>query len=205
MPTRVPYRPLPSEEATSSLDGGGACLLVTGAPGAGKSTVSRLVAQALTRSALLRGDFVSRLVVSGHVWALGEPAEEAARQTRLCNDNLVALARNLATAGFTPVIDWVVPGREQLDVFVDGLGDLGLRLLVLDPGGPACRARNEQRAPEEQFFFDGHETLMATMSEEFGELGWWFDTSALTVEETVAHVVADAYALGAGGLGGGGR
>lgn len=193
-----PATPVPAP--TSSLDHGAACLLVTGAPGAGKSTVSRLVAQALTRSALLRGDFVSRLVVSGHVWALGEPADEAARQTRLCNDNLVSLARNLVAAGFTPVIDWVVPDRAQLDVFVDGLGDLGLRLLVLDPGAPTCRARNEERAPEEQFFFDGHEALTAAMRAGFAELGWWFDTSALTAAETAAHVVDDAYALAGRGL-----
>lgn len=193
MPARVPA-------AGSSLDGGAACLLVTGAPGAGKSTVSRLVAEALTRSALLRGDFVSRLVVSGHVWALGEPADEAARQTRLCNDNLVSLARNLRGGGFTPVIDWVVPDRAQLDVYVEGLGDLGLRLLVLDPGGPVCRSRNEERAPEEQFFFDGHEALTGTMRAGFGELGWWFDTSALTPEETAPRVVDHAYDLGGRGL-----
>ena len=61
--------------STQPLDLGRACLLVTGAPGAGKSTVSRLVAASLTRSALLDGYFVSGLVVSGRVWALGEPSD----------------------------------------------------------------------------------------------------------------------------------
>lgn len=180
----------------SSLDHGAACLLVTGAPGAGKSTVSRLVAAALTRSALLRGDDVSRLVVSGHVWALGEPVDEAARQTRLCNDNLITLASRFADAGFTPVIDWVVPDRSQLDLFVEALGPRGLSLVVLDPGGEVCRDRNAQRDPEEQFHFDGHELLVARMRAEFGEIGWWFDTSALTPEETVEQVVDHAYAKG---------
>lgn len=198
--SRPSSTPMPTTSAGSPLDGGGACLLVTGAPGAGKSSVSRLVAEALTRSAFLRGDFVRGLVVGGHVWALGEPADEATRQTRLCNDNLVSLARNLVHGGFTPVIDWVVPDRPQLDVFVEGLGDLGLRLLVLDPGGPVCRARNEERSPEEQFFFDGHEALTASMRAGFGELGWWFDTSALTPEDTAARVVEHAYDLGGRGL-----
>ena len=55
--------------------------------------------------------------------------------------------------------------------------------------------RNEQRDPEEQFLFDGHEALTSSMREGFGDLGWWFDTSALTPEETAEQVVAHAYGL----------
>ena len=61
------------------------------------------------------------MVVSGHVWALGEPADEAARQIRLCHENLCALATNLANAGFTPVIDVVVPDLANLDGFRSAL------------------------------------------------------------------------------------
>ena len=59
--------------ALGSIDYGRACLLITGPPGAGKSTVSALIAQTLTRAALLRGDLVGRLVTSGYVWPLGQP------------------------------------------------------------------------------------------------------------------------------------
>jgi dephospho-CoA kinase len=52
------------------------CLIVTGMPGAGKSTVTRLAAELLPQAARMDGDFVNRLVVSGRVWALGEPADE---------------------------------------------------------------------------------------------------------------------------------
>jgi adenylylsulfate kinase-like enzyme len=177
--------------STNPLGHGRVCLLVTGPPGAGKSTVSRMVAAALKRSALLDGDWVSGLIVSGRVWALGEPADETARQVALCNDNLCSLATNLADAGFTPVIDWVVPNRVQLDVFRRALGDR-LRLIVLDPGTDACPRRDATRPAPEQFLFDGYAELHTSMDDGFGGLGWWFDTSAMAAEPTVEQVLAEA-------------
>ncbi len=126
------------------LDHGRSCLLITGAPGAGKSTVSRLVAMALSRSALLNGDHVNRMIVSGRVWALGEPANEAARQVRLCNENHCGLAVNFADAGFTPVIDWIVPDRQQLDLYREALSPRRQLVVVLAPSIDVCQHRNSQ-------------------------------------------------------------
>ena len=145
MPAHVSYG--------DELDHGRSCLLITGAPGAGKSTVSRLVADALTHAALIDGDVVNRLMVSGRVWALGEPADEAARQVRLCNRNLCELAANFADAGFTPVIDWIIPDRQQLDQYRQVLGPRCLLVVVLAPSIDVCRYRNTIRNPEDQFFF----------------------------------------------------
>lgn len=130
-----------------ALDEGRGILLVTGAPGAGKSTITDLVTRALTRSARLDGFIVSQLVVSGHVWALGEPVDEAARQVRLCHANLCALAGNVADAGFTPVIDTVVPDREQLDHFRDGFGELGWWLDTSGLTAEETAAQILQQAP----------------------------------------------------------
>lgn len=174
------------------LDHGRACLLITGAPGAGKSSVSRLVGMALTRSAVLNGDAVNRMIVSGRVWALGEPADEAARQVRLCNDNLCRLAANFADAGFTPVIDWIVPDRQQLQLYHEALGRRRLLVVVLAPSHDVCRTRNSMRALQEQFLFDGYESLTGSMRSGFGRLGWWFDTSDLTTEETVGRILVEA-------------
>ncbi|MGH4029034.1 AAA family ATPase [Actinomycetota bacterium Odt1-20B] len=161
-------------------------------PGAGKSTVTRRVAERLPRSARLDGDFVSRLVVGGRVGALGEPADEAARQVELCNRNLCALAANFCDAGFTPVIDWVIPDRAQLDFFVSLLPARRVLFVVLAPGIEACRHRNTLRDPRERFSFDGYEDLDAAMKRELGDVGWWFDTSTLTAEESAGRVVEEA-------------
>ncbi|MYW62560.1 AAA family ATPase [Streptomyces sp. SID8379] len=161
-------------------------------PGAGKSTVTRHVAGLLPRSARLDGDVVSRLVVGGRVSALGHPADEAARQVELCNRNLCTLANNVSAAGFTPVIDWVIPDRAQLDFFVSLLSARRVLFVVLTPGIETCRHRNRLRDPRERFDFDGYDDLDAAMQRELGGVGWWFDTSALTAEESADRIIREA-------------
>ncbi len=168
------------------------CLLITGMPGAGKSTISRLVAERLTRSAKVDGDFVTMLIVRGGVWALGEPADEAARQVALMDQNLAALAANFAAAGFTPVLDAVVPTRARVDFYRQALAPLPVLLVVLAPGADVCRYRNTTRPPIEQFDFDGYAELDAQLRSELGDLGWWFDTADLGPDETADRVVAEA-------------
>lgn len=184
-----------TNSADDTIDNGHSCIIVTGAPGSGKSTVTVLVARAFARSALLNGDQISRLIVSGHVWALGDPAEEADRQVRLCNENVCALARNVADSGFTPVIDWIIPDRHQLDYYLDALAPRRVLLVVLPPGIDVCKRRNAVRNPDDQFSFDDYGSLTTSMREGFGTVGWWFDTSRLTPDETASQIITKCSSL----------
>ncbi|GAB2614033.1 AAA family ATPase [Kribbella endophytica] len=166
------------------------CLLVTGMPGAGKSTVTKSVAQRLERSARLDGDELNAMIVKGFVWALGEPADEATRQVELLHRNLCALANNFADAGFTPLIDAMIPSRATLDFFLERLTPR-VQFVVLAPGIDVCRYRNTIRDPADRFDFDGYEALEATMKRELGDAGWWLDTASLTPDQAADLIVRE--------------
>jgi hypothetical protein len=52
------------------------------------------------------------------------------------------------------------------------------------PSGEVCKYRNATRDPDERFAFDRFHQLEADMKHDLGDVGWWFDTSALTPEES---------------------
>jgi adenylate kinase family enzyme len=57
--------------------------LITGIPGAGKTTVAWLLAERLERSVVIEGDLLQGWIASGRVWPGQEPAAEASRQIHL--------------------------------------------------------------------------------------------------------------------------
>lgn len=163
--------------------------IVTGMPGAGKSTVSRLVAAALPRAVRIGADDLNAMIVSGAVWPLGHPADEAERQVELCYRNLGALAHNFTASGFATIVDCVLPDGDHLDRLLRQLPQQRARLVVLAPGEAACRDRNAARSTDEQFDFDGYRELDATMRVGFGDQGQWIDSADLNGEQTMRTIL----------------
>ena len=166
------------------------CVIVTGMPGAGKSTVTGLAARLLPKAAQVKGDDMTLMIQSGSVGWMDKPVEEALRQDQLCNRNMCSLANNFIDFGFAVLMDTVLADRAELDFFLARLSPRSVRLVVLAPGIDVCKHRNMTRSPVARFDFDGYERLEAEMTREFGEIGWWFDTSALSPDETAAELVA---------------
>ncbi len=64
-------------------------------------------------------------------------------------------------------------------------------LVMLAPGLRVCQDRNAARDDDERLDFD-YSPLEAQLDREVGDIGWWFDTSALTSEETARQILDGA-------------
>jgi chloramphenicol 3-O-phosphotransferase len=161
-------------------------------PGAGKSTVTRLAARLLPRAAQVKADDVNEMILRGRVGFGMEPADEAARQLELCDRNLCALANNFIDFGFTVLMDQIVVDQPALEFLVGLMAPRPVRLVTLAPSVEVCEHRNATRDPDESWVFDGYHQLDADMRRDIGDTGWWFDTSALTPEETAQQLLGEA-------------
>ena len=172
------------------------CLVITGTPGAGKSTVTQLVAQRLPRAARLDGDVFARMLVSGWANKLDEeghwnPGPEGERQLRLRTVNVCSAADNFADAGFTPVIELVVESRQELAFIAGRLRARPLMLVVLCPPLQVALHRNANRPVEDRVDYD-FAPLARNQRLELGDLGWWLDSGELSAETTAESIVAEA-------------
>lgn len=89
-----------------------AVFLVSGIPGAGKTTVSQALAERFERGVHIEADTLQRMIVSGGEWPKPPaPSGEALKQISLRYKHAAMLARSFYEAGFTAVIDDVALGE----------------------------------------------------------------------------------------------
>jgi len=162
--------------------------LITGIPGAGKSTVARMLAGRFPRGAHIEGDRLAGMVVGGAVYPGQEPPEESERQSVLAMRHLCLLARSFARAGFVPVLDYVSMTRGGIAFYRRSLRRLALHVVVLNPGKEAALARDRDR-PEKTVA--AHWThLEEVMLRELPGIGLWVDSRNQPPEETVAFILS---------------
>ena len=155
--------------------------IVTGMPGAGKSTIARLLAKSMPLSAHVPGDLVHGLIVSGLVEPDEKPEGEAERQISLVQKNICLLARLFCEAGVVPVIDWVVRHSQDLTTFLDGLSGLTVRIVVLATAPTALEARNPVA-------FQRWSHLKDDLLRDLKGIGLWVDSTGMSIEETVDRI-----------------
>ena len=115
----------------------GSLLVVTGPPGAGKSTVARVVADTAPRSVLIEGDAFFGFLASGAI----EPWLPASSDQNTVVTNAAASAAGaFASGGYTTVYDGVV-GPWFLPTFAAATGLDHLDYAILLPSVEICVQR----------------------------------------------------------------
>lgn len=176
-------------------------VLVTGLQAAGKTTVGRLLAEALEGPAVwFDGDVLHRMVVRGRVDMTPDPRPEALRQLSLRYESAARLAQFYAHHGFHFVYSDIVMGDDAAR-WLGSISDADVHLVVLCPSVAviAERERGRGKFSYRDWFVAGGslEDAIASMArtiEGTPRSGLWLDTSTLTPEETVTTILRDGMA-----------
>jgi len=164
-------------------------IVVSGVPGAGKSTIARRLAEGYPRAAHIEADTLQRMIVSGAEWPGPDAAlnQEAARQLRLRVTNACLLARSYAGAGFIVVIDDIFIG-ERIAHLRQDLAGAPFQFVMLNPSLDALRVRNVRRTKRDAFAQAS--VLYEAVQSHTERFGIWIDSSDQTPAETVDAIQA---------------
>ena len=168
----------------------GRVIVITGAAGAGKSSVAQQIAERLERGALVSLDQLWHSVVSGAPlpsWRGGDEAETR-RFVRLTLQNAAAMGRNFSGAGFDCVIEGVLESTEELDALLQALGPIETYFVTLVPQLDALLQRDQGREPEQRMGERSAE-LHAIFQFNGEWRGMRVDSTGLSPEETATLIL----------------
>lgn len=168
-------------------------IVITGIQAAGKSTIAQALAESLPNSVHVRGDVFRRMIVNGRVeMGPATPEPKALEQLALRYELAAETADRYAQAGFTVVLQDIILGGYLQDV-VNHIRTRPLFVVVLAPSVAAVvdRDRERQLGRAKVAYRPGDEDIAMldhTLRSTTPRIGYWLDTSELSVADTVADI-----------------
>jgi predicted kinase len=165
-------------------------LVLTGPPGAGKTTIGKILVERAAAGAHLEADRFFFFIRSGFI----EPWEpESDEQNQLVMRTAAEAAASYATAGYATVLEGIVIPRWTLGAIRETLemASVPAAYAVLRAPYSTCAARVHEREGNPDLFEPG---VLAAISAEFDDLGEFerhgIDVAGLEPEEAAAAVAA---------------
>jgi len=175
----APVRKLPGREHAAAY-------LISGVPGAGKSTMARLLALHFDRSAHI--DMIyHHFTVAG----LEQPTAmtgDADDQAHLAVVNAAGMARNYVAARFVCVLEGAVAKRSHVLACQQAIAPQPLHLVVLAPAAEVADRRDAQRSGKHVAGYFRH--LRPMLGRQLAGLGLWIDNSCQLPLDTARVILA---------------
>ncbi|MFC6705848.1 phosphotransferase [Flexivirga alba] len=165
--------------------------VISGAQGAGKSTVGQALAESLPRAVFVDGDAIDDFVLSGREPMTEPPSTAAVEQLFLRYAGALTVADVYRSAGFDAVIADNIFGTFLDDYLVIAAPE-PIHFVMLTPTADAIRAREHGRG--KNAYRDGFtvEALVESVEHDSRRVGLWIDNTNLSVAQTVSQILAHA-------------
>ncbi|MEI7718678.1 MAG: AAA family ATPase [archaeon] len=117
-------------------------VILTGPPGAGKSTINEILANRVPNSALVSCDTLRHMIKNGYA---DRKSNEWENQLLLGLKNTVLLSKSFYDNGFNVFLDDIICSKEGVDDYLSALKGYNLKIFVLLPNKEVVAKRDLER------------------------------------------------------------